>query len=204
VSAIRASGLERRFGYAAVLRDLELDVALGEKVVITGANGSGKTTLLRILAGLLRPTSGDVAVLGGDPRSREVRRRVGLISHAPSLYSRMRPSENLRFWSRMYDVPDGEEHGREILASLGLDPGDRRTVSTYSQGMRQRVSVARGLCTDPTLVLADEPLAGLDSDGATAVADLLDKAPTVVAVMHDPGTLEGWRRLHLRRGKLEA
>lgn len=200
--AVDVRSLERRFGYSRVLADLDLTVGRREHVTITGPNGSGKTTLLRILAGLLRPSGGTVSVLGGSPSDRSVRRRMGVLSHAPGLYPRMTASENLRFWGRLYGDETAPSRGREILAGLGLDPDDRRPVSEYSQGMRQRVAVARTLCTDPELVIADEPLAALDESGASAVATLLGRDRTLVAATHDPHRFEGSRRFAIDRGAL--
>jgi heme ABC exporter ATP-binding subunit CcmA len=201
--AVLVRSLERRFGETRVLDALDLDVAAGERVTITGPNGSGKTTLLRVLAGLLRPTHGGVQVLGGSPSQADVRRRIGVLSHTAAVYPRMTASENMRFWGRLYDDDTAPERGRTILAQLGLDPDDRRPVASYSQGMRQRVAVARALCTQPDLVLADEPLAALDEQGAATVASLLvAEGRTLVAATHDTHPFDGSRRLVLRDGAL--
>jgi ABC-type multidrug transport system ATPase subunit len=202
MSVIVVRGLERRFGPRRVLSALDLQVERGQHTAITGPNGSGKTTLLRVLAGLLRATSGVVEVLGGSINDPAVRRRVGLIAHAPSLYPRMTVLENLRFWAAMYDEPDIADRGRELMRAVGLDDTDRRPVDTYSQGMRQRASVARALCTDPEIVLADEPLAGLDTDGAAAVTALLARCPTVVVATHDLTSAAATSRFELREGTL--
>lgn len=200
--AIEVRSLNRRFGYTRVLAGLDLVVAQGEHVTITGPNGSGKTTLLRVLAGLLRPTSGAVSVLGASPTANAVRRRLGVIGHAAGIYPRMTASENLTFWGRLYGDENAPARGRDILARLGLDPDDRRPTSTYSQGMRQRVAVARALCTDPSIVIADEPLAALDDEGATTVASMLGDGRTLIAATHDAHRYERSRRLALRDGSL--
>jgi ABC-type multidrug transport system ATPase subunit len=201
VTAVAVTSLDRHFGSTRVLRSLDLDVQSGEHVTITGANGSGKTTLLRIIAGLLRPTAGTVGVLGGSIGNPDVRRRVGVIGHSPSLYTRMTAMENIRFWAGMYGDVSASDKGAEVLQALGLDPTDRRPVASYSQGTRQRVSVARALATSPELVLADEPFAGLDEPGAGVVATLLGDVPTVIIATHDE---TAGRRLVLRDGRLAA
>jgi len=199
--AVEVTGLDRRFGSTRVLTSLELTVEHGEHITITGANGSGKTTLLRVLAGLLRPTAGDIRVLGGSTADPDVRRRIGVVGHSPSLYTRMTAAENIRFWAGMYGDPSALAKGADILRALGLDPADRRPVGSYSQGMRQRVSLARALAPSPELVLADEPFAGLDESGAGVVAALLRDVPTVVIATH--GGMDG-RRLVLHDGRLSA
>lgn len=204
MTAISVRGLERRFGPARVLHSVDLDVEAGEHVAITGPNGSGKTTLLRVLTGLLRPTSGSVDVLGGTPGDAAVRRRIGVIGHAGALYPRMTARENLRFWGRLYDAGDAVDLGAEILRQLGIDIHDARPVAAYSQGMRQRVAVARALCISPDLVVADEPFAALDSAGAATVAQLLGDGRTVVVATHDPERHMGSRRFELRAGRLHA
>jgi ABC-type multidrug transport system ATPase subunit len=113
----------------------------------------------------------------------------------------MTAAENIRFWAGIYGDRRAAATGCQLLDALGLDPSDRRPVASYSQGMRQRVSIARALATSPELVLADEPFAGLDAPGAGAVAALLARVPTVIIATH--GAMQG-RCLSLRDGRLAA
>lgn len=202
MSLVTVAGLDRRFGYTSVLAGLDLEVAEGEHVTIAGPNGSGKTTLLRILLGLLRPTAGEVLIFGTRPTDVAARRKIGVIGHAPPLYPRMSAVENLRFWGRMYDDHQAVGRGRETMHRLGLDPDDTRGVGTYSQGMRQRVAVARALSTDPVLVVADEPLAALDAEGTGLVAAMLGEGRTLIAATHDAEPFPGSRRFTLHAGAL--
>ena len=200
--AVDIAGLDRQYGVTRVLSSLDLSAASGDRIAITGPNGSGKTTLLRVIAGLLRPTKGTVRVLGGEVSDPSVRRRVGVSAHMPALYPRLTAFENIRFWSALYGSDDGPDRGRELLAALDLDPNDARPVSAYSQGMRQRTSIARALCTDPDLVLADEPFAALDPSGAEKIARLLNGARTAIVATHDRGQFDATRRLVMQNGAL--
>jgi ABC-type multidrug transport system ATPase subunit len=139
--------------------------------VLIGENGAGKSTLLRILAGLLRPSFGTVRVFGNlDPH--EARARIGYMSHAPMLYDELTAQENLRYFARLYP-------GRrcltpaEALSQVGLDPELTRTLGQYSQGMRQRTSLARVLLPVPELLLLDEPFSNMDVESARQMVELL-------------------------------
>lgn len=199
MSAVRLRGIVHRFGATRVLRGCDLDVGDGERVAIIGANGVGKTTVLRIVAGLLRPDAGEVAVLGGSTRDPRVRARVGHLGHRPCLYPRLSAAENVRFWARMYGSPADDG----LLSRVGLDPADGRPVSTYSQGMQRRAGLACALVHDPQVLLLDEPFAGLDAHGASAVADLLtDGRRTIIIASHDPAATPLDRVLVLEDGRL--
>jgi heme ABC exporter ATP-binding subunit CcmA len=171
----RVDGVSKLFGSFAALRQVTVELEPGRCYVLTGENGAGKSTLLRILAGLLRPSFGTVKVFGSmEPH--EARARIGYMSHAPMLYDELTAEENLRYFSSLYP----ERHpGRtnltpaEALRQVGLDPELKRTLGQYSQGMRQRTSLARVLLPAPELLLLDEPFSNMDVESVNQMVELL-------------------------------
>lgn len=187
-----ARAVTRRFGYRPVVRDASLTLAAGEALLLTGPNGSGKTTLLRVLAGLLRPSSGVVT-------RRAVTEFVG---HEAMVYDALTGRENLRFFARLRGSTDGRAIDA-LLERLGLaERGDDR-AGTYSRGMLQRLAIARALLPDPGLLLLDEPLTGLDAETAATLVALLgalrDAGTAMVIVSHQ---LEGLGDVATRRARM--
>jgi ABC-type multidrug transport system ATPase subunit len=141
--------------------------------VVLGENGAGKSTLLRMIAGLIAPTQGTVHVFGDEPRRQ--RRRIAYMSHEAMLYDELTAMENLRYFAELQREDGGCVCGaaERSLRAVGLDPALTRPVGQYSQGMRQRASLARVLQTDPELLLLDEPFSNLDVDSAKRMVELL-------------------------------
>jgi heme ABC exporter ATP-binding subunit CcmA len=164
-------GVSRLFGSFAALRQVTVDLELGRCYVLIGENGAGKSTLLRILAGLLRPSFGTVKVFGGlEPQ--EARARIGYMSHAPMLYDELTAVENLRYFSSLY--PGRPSLSPEAaLRQVGLDPELTRPLGQYSQGMRQRTSLARVLLPVPELLLLDEPFSNMDVESVSQMVEML-------------------------------
>jgi heme ABC exporter ATP-binding subunit CcmA len=167
----RLDRVSRLFGPFAALRQVSFEFAPGRCYVLVGENGAGKSTLLRILAGLLRPSAGTARVFGGlEPQA--ARARIGYMSHAPMLYDELTARENLHYFASLYP-------GRaclapaEALRQVGLDPDLRRILGQYSQGMRQRTSLARVLLSAPELLLLDEPFSNMDVEGTRQMVALL-------------------------------
>ena len=179
---IQARGLGRRFGEKRVLDGVDLDLARGGFLLVTGPNGSGKTTLLRLIAGLLVPTAGELRV--DSPRE-----RVGFLGHEPLVYRELTALENLDLYGRLYRVPERRERIGMLLERFGLWDARNRRADTFSRGMLQRLALSRALLHDPELLVLDEPFSALDEDGAALLdrelAELRPRA-TFVVTSHDP------------------
>lgn len=191
-AAIRLRGLNREYGDRPALRDVDLTVASGETMVLLGPNGSGKSTMLRILATLLRPTSGEVEVLGCalPDQSWKLRGRIGYLGHEPLLYRDLTGRENLELQARLHGIPREEaaariEHDLELL-EMSRRADDR--VTGFSAGMRQRIAICRAVIHRPELLLLDEPDSNLDPEGRELSRALIGPAEgrTRVLVSHEP------------------
>ena len=166
-------GVSKLFGSFAALRQVSVDLELGRCYVLIGENGAGKSTLLRILAGLLRPSFGTVKLFGNlEPH--DARDRIGYMSHAPMLYDELTAQENLRYFAKLYPGRDCLT-AAEALRQVGLDPDLPRPFGQYSQGMRQRTSLARVLLPAPELLLLDEPFSNMDVESVSQMVALLAK-----------------------------
>jgi heme ABC exporter ATP-binding subunit CcmA len=177
--------VSKLFGRFAALRHVSATFEPGRCYLLLGENGAGKSTLLRVLAGLLRPTLGRVNVLGHT--AAEARGRIGYMSHAAMLYDELTARENLDYTARLY-AGQACLDGDRALRMVGLDPALPRSVGQYSQGMRQRTSLARVLVSQPELLLLDEPFSNMDRASAermlALLAELRGAGRTVVLTTH--------------------
>ena len=193
--AVIADALIKQFGRFAALRGVSGEFSSGKLYVILGENGAGKTTLLRIIAGLSYPTRGNISVLGSR-NVKEVRAQIGYMAHPSLLYDEMTGMENLHYFAGLYGIQQPSNSAtrcREVITSVKLDPDLDRHVGQYSQGMRQRMSLARALLNDPKLLLLDEPFSNVDSRSAKEMAGLLaqlrNRGKTLFVVTHQPALL---------------
>jgi len=190
---ISVTGLVKQFGRFAALRGVTAEFEAARMYAILGDNGAGKTTLLRILAGLTHATQGSISILGAG-KVRDVCAQIGYMAHPSLLYDEMGGMENLRYFARLYDLQDDALCARWIQA-VGLDPELERPVGQYSQGMRQRMSLARALLNDPKILLLDEPFSNVDIRSAREMVGLLgkmrDAGKTIFVVTHQASLLEG-------------
>jgi ABC-type multidrug transport system ATPase subunit len=188
---ITVSNLVKQFGRFVALRGVNAEFEACKFHVILGDNGAGKTTLLRALAGLSHPTRGTVSILGKSPH--DASREIGYMAHPSLLYDEMSGLENLRYFARLYDIA-GDGRCQQVIRSVGLDPELSRPVGKYSQGMRQRMSLARAILHDPRILLLDEPFSNVDVHSAREMVGLLkgmrDAGKTIFVVTHQAGLLE--------------
>ena len=189
---VTVSNLIKQFGRFAALRGVTAEFAGGKLYAILGDNGAGKTTLLRTLAGLNQPSSGEVAILGAS-KLHDICHQVGYMAHPSLLYDEMSGMENLQYFARLYGIAGGTRCA-EVIRSVGLDPDLARHIGQYSQGMRQRMSLARALLNDPKILLLDEPFSNVDNHSATEMVHLLartrDRGTTVFIITHQASLLE--------------
>jgi ABC-type multidrug transport system ATPase subunit len=185
------TSLIKQYGRFAALRGVNASFWAGRLYAILGDNGAGKTTLLRALAGLTPATRGSISMLG-TPNLREVCAQLGYMAHPSLLYDEMSGMENLRYFARLYGI-HGDGRCQAVIHSVHLDPSLAIPVGQYSQGMRQRMSLARALLNDPKILLLDEPFSNVDVRSAREMAGLLrqlrDGGKTILVVTHQAGLL---------------
>jgi ABC-type multidrug transport system ATPase subunit len=186
-----ADDLVKQFGRFAALRGVTAQFAAGKLYVVVGDNGAGKTTFLRMIAGLSQQTRGSISVLGSK-NVKSVRAQIGYMAHPSLLYDEMSGMENLGYFAGLYGLP--QTRCREVIAAVKLDPDLERPVGQYSQGMRQRMALARAILNDPKLLLLDEPFSNVDLRSAQEMTALLahmrDLGKTLFVVTHQPALLQ--------------
>jgi heme exporter protein A len=189
--ALESRSITKIYGQFPALRGVDLAVPRGASVTLFGRNGAGKTTFLKIAATLARPSSGRLEIAGLQAASEpeRVRRQIGFLSHNAYVYGDLTPTENLRFFSKLYAIPDVEERIRALIDRVGLRNRRNDKVRSFSRGLLQRVGIARVMLHDPAVLLLDEPYTGLDAQAVEILNRMLDEAlaegRTVILTTHD-------------------
>ncbi|MEO7803433.1 MAG: heme ABC exporter ATP-binding protein CcmA [Actinomycetota bacterium] len=174
--------MSKRFGSVHALHGVTFDIASGKTAAILGANGSGKSTLLRLIAGLARPSAGQIQIMGEDPRKRKA--SIGFLGHETYLYPYLTVIENLRFYSRLYRAD--EDRVGLTIETMGISSLAGSAVHTLSRGQTQRAAIARALLHDPDILLLDEPYTGLDRHGSAQLQTWITRPHrTTILVTHD-------------------
>ncbi len=174
-----------------ILRGVDLSIKQGETVAILGPNGAGKSTLLKVLATLIKPSSGLVKINGLDLKKDhiEVKKLFGYLPHSSLLYDHYTPLENLVFFGTLYGVKDVENRARQLVKEVGLSFFINESVKNFSRGMIQRIAIARAIIHDPKIMLLDEPHTGLDQGAINilnnVVLSMKEKGCTTLMVTHD-------------------
>jgi len=190
-NAIEVRHLRKAFGTLKAVDGIDFELKQGEFLTVFGPNGAGKTTLIKILAGLTRPSSGTAKVAGFDVAEGhpEMRKEIGIISHATALYADLTPLENLIFFARMHGLKQPEDRALKVIDEVGLSPRRNDRVRTFSRGMLQRLSIARAVLHDPAILFLDEPFTGLDLHATNVLKEHLqrlhDRHRTILMTTHD-------------------
>ena len=190
-SVIELKAVSKGFTVRRVLDKVSFTVGSGQTVFLCGVNGAGKTTLLKIISGLLTPDAGTVKLCGAslkhDPE--KAKQHLGVISHKSMLYPDLSVTENLSFFADLYGVPDSKTRITELLTEAKLASYRHDKVTVLSRGLLQRLAIARALIHSPSILLADEPFTGLDTDSCLHLKDTLDRfagtGGTVVMTTHE-------------------
>jgi ABC-2 type transport system ATP-binding protein len=178
---ITATGLTRRFGPRTVVTDVTFEVGRGEIVALLGPNGAGKTTTLRMLAGLIAPTSGTIAIDGVQltrATGSALRSRIGFLTEAPGLWDRLTVRENLSIYAGLYGLANADQTIDRALDTFELTGRGSARAAELSKGTRQKVALARALLHEPAVLLLDEPTSGLDPEVTRSVRRLLEERRT--------------------------
>lgn len=200
----------KTLGERVVLRGINVSIARGETVALLGANGAGKSTLLKIIAGLIKPTEGEVYI-GQKKRKKddyEFQKQIGFLGHQSFLYDALTPIENLKYFAKLYDVRSPDKRIEQLIDVVGLSLFKNEAVRTFSRGMMQRLAIARTLLHEPQILLLDEPYTGLDQQAVHQFNQLLLKLKeedvTTMMVTHDFEHIDKVcdRAIILRKGKI--
>ncbi len=173
MDVVETYGLMKTFGGKTAVDHFDMHVNQGDIYGFVGRNGAGKTTVMRMLAGLAEPSGGEVRVFGTSPREAGTSRRIGVLIEAPGLYGTMSAYDNMMLKALALGLVDPKAKVRDLLEFTGLGQVGKKKTKQFSMGMKQRLGLALALLGDPDLLLLDEPLNGLDPEGAREIRRLI-------------------------------
>ncbi|MEH7376359.1 ABC transporter ATP-binding protein [Neobacillus drentensis] len=188
---IEIKSLTKQADNKRILSDVDLSIKKGETVAILGPNGAGKSTLLKVLATLIKPTSGSILVKNMDLKKNhiEIKKIMGYLPHSSLLYDHYTPLENIVFFGNIYDVKNVEQRAIALVKEVGLSFFLNEPVKNFSRGMIQRIAIARAIVHEPEILLLDEPHTGLDQGAITILNNVIlsmkAKGTTTLMVTHD-------------------
>jgi heme exporter protein A len=188
---IDIKGLTKQADNKLILRGIDLSIKQGETVAILGPNGAGKSTLLKVLATLIKPTTGQVMINGLNLKKNqlEIKKLFGYLPHSSLLYDQYSPLENLVFFGNLYGVKNAEERAVELVKEVGLSFFLNEPVKNFSRGMIQRIAIARAIVHEPKILYLDEPHTGLDQGAIgilnNVILSMKEKGTTTLMVTHD-------------------
>ncbi|UCZ52497.1 heme ABC exporter ATP-binding protein CcmA [Bacillus shivajii] len=207
---IQTKRLIKTIGDKMILKGVDTSVQKGEAVAILGPNGAGKSTYLKVVAGLMKPNEGEVCI-NEKPIKKDhydEQRMIGYLGHQSFLYDHLSPIENLRFYSKLYQIENMDEKVDELIDEVGLTLFKHEPVRSFSRGMVQRLAIARAILHDPSVLLLDEPHTGLDQQAIHILNSVLERLKlnevTIMMATHDfPQVIESCDRIFiLRKGRL--
>ena len=189
MNVIETSGLTKAFGGKMAVDQFDMHVGQGDIYGFIGRNGAGKSTVMRMLAGLAEPTGGEMRVFGSSPCEAGASRRIGALIESPGLYGSMSATDNLMMKALALGLADPKDKVRDLLDLTGLGSVGSKATKNFSMGMKQRLGLALALLGSPDLLLLDEPLNGLDPEGAREIRRLIlrlndERGITVVVSSH--------------------
>ena len=189
MNVIETNGLSKAFGSKMAVDQFDMHVGQGDIYGFVGRDGAGKSTVMRMLAGLAAPTGGEVRVFGMQPREASASRRIGALIESPGLYGSMSATDNLMMKALALGLADPKDKVRDLLDLTGLGSVGSKATKNFSMGMKQRLGLALALLGSPDLLLLDEPLNGLDPEGAREIRRLImrlndERGITVVVSSH--------------------
>ncbi|GAV23627.1 heme ABC exporter ATP-binding protein CcmA [Carboxydothermus pertinax] len=207
---IEMKDITKKIGDKIILKNISFNISSGQFVTVLGPNGAGKSTLFKILALLMKPTSGTLKINGVTVNESGIalRAKLGVISHNSFLYDSLSARDNLLFYAKMYGLKNAERAVKEVIQQVGLELSYYQPVKTFSRGMLQRLAIARCLLTNPEIVLLDEPYTGLDQQAIEILNKVLKtlktEKRTVLMITHnfEEGVTLSDRIFILNRGQL--